>query len=52
MDYLVFFLLDEIFRLGHLDVFLLNLLAISLILSLQSVQQSKTLFLVLCELCP
>lgn len=35
MDYLVFFLLDEIFRLGHLDVFLLNLLAISLVLSLR-----------------
>lgn len=50
MDYLFFFLLDKMFRLGHLDVFLLNLLAISLILSLQSAQQSKTLFLLLCKL--
>lgn len=51
MDYLVFFLLDEVFRLGHLDVCLLNLLAVSLILSLQSAQQSTALFLSLCELC-
>lgn len=50
MDYLVFFLLDEIFRLGHLDVFLLNLLAIALILSLRWERQSEALFLVFCEL--
>lgn len=51
MDYFVFFLLDEIFRIGHLDVFLLNLLAIPLILSLKSSKQSETLFLVLCKSC-
>ena len=50
MDYLFMFLLDKIFRLSHLDVFLLNLLAISQILSLQSVQKSNTLFLFLCKL--
>lgn len=44
MDYLFFFLLDKILKLGHLDVFLLNLLAMSLILVLSSVQQSKTVF--------
>lgn len=37
MDYLFFFLLDKILKLGHLDVFLLNLLAMSLILILSLV---------------
>lgn len=41
MDYLFFFLLDKIYRLDHLDVLLLNLLAISLILCLQSAQQKQ-----------
>lgn len=34
MDHLAFFLLDEIFILRHLAVFLLNLLAVSLVFGL------------------
>lgn len=34
MDYVFFFLPDKIFKLHHLDVFLVNLLAVSLILVL------------------
>lgn len=50
MDYLFFSLPDKIYRLDHLDVLLLNLLAKSLIPRLQSAPQSKTLFLLLCKL--